>query len=168
MQITEHEALADLQRLSRRERNSRVRIRLQAIILAYQGQTSRRIGESLGVSDRSVRSWVERFNEGGASALEERPKSGRPAHLKDEDIPLFMARIEAGAQPQDGVCSLRGPDLVRILSEEFNASYTQSGVYVLLHRLGYSSLMPRPRHHKSDPAAQETFKKTSPLKLTNQ
>jgi hypothetical protein len=27
--------------------------------------------------------------------------------------------------------------------------------------LGYSSLVPRPRHHRADPEAQEAFKKSS-------
>jgi len=38
--------------------------------------------------------------------------------------------------------------------------YALSGLYGLLHRLGYSWLVPRPRHPKADPAAQAAFKKT--------
>jgi hypothetical protein len=32
-----------------------------------------------------------------------------------------------------------------------------------LHRLGYACLRPRPKHRKSDPAAQEAFKQALPL-----
>jgi len=38
--------------------------------------------------------------------------------------------------------------------------YRLSGVYALLHRLGYRCLMPRPRHPKADSQAQEAFKKS--------
>jgi hypothetical protein len=35
----------------------------------------------------------------------------------------------------------------------------------LLHRLGYSSLRPRPRHRKADPEAQAEFKEQLPQRL---
>jgi hypothetical protein len=34
-------------------------------------------------------------------------------------------------------------------------------VYHLLHALGYSSLVPRPRHPEADPGRQELFKKAN-------
>ena len=57
---------------------------------------------------------------------------------------------------------MHGPDVRRILEREFGVMYTLQGVYDLLHRLGYSSLMPRPRHKDADPVAQEAFKKGLP------
>jgi transposase len=159
VQITEHDSIADLQRLAKRQRNGRVRIRLQGIILARQGLPGRVIGEVLGVSSRSVREWVKRYNEGGGAALQEQPGRGRPARLQEQEQARFRLRIEAGAQPDDGVCSLRGHDIRRILEEEFGTVYSIAGVYRLLHRLGYSSLVPRPRHAQADAQRQEDFKK---------
>lgn len=161
MQILEHDSLTDLQRLAKRERDGRVRLRLQGVILGRQGRSSREIGAALGVSSRSARDWIKRYNEGGVAALQEQPGRGRPPRLKPEEHASFRARIEAGAQPQDGVCTLRGTDLQRILEHEFGVIYTVNGVYRLLHRLGYSSLVPRPRHAQADPARQEAFKKKS-------
>ena len=51
-----------------------------------------------------------------------------------------------------------GADIRRILEQEFAARYTLDGVYKLLHRLGYSDLMPRPQHPETHPEAQEFFK----------
>lgn len=161
MQITEHDSLAALQRLAKTTPNARARIRFQGIVLGRQGETSAAIGKALGVDARSVREWVKRYNEGGAAALQEHPGRGRHSLLQDKDIALFRARIESGAQPKDGVCSLRGLDIQRILEEEFATTYTLNGVYRLLHRLGYSSLMPRPRHAQADKHRQEEFKKNS-------
>ena len=167
MQITAHDSISDLQRLAKRTQHGRTRLRIQGIILGLQGQSSQAIGAALGVSSRSVRDWVRRYNTGGSAALVEQPRQGRPAFLKEEDIPRFRARIEAGAQPADGVCSLRGADIQRIgadiqriLEEEFSTSYRLNGVYDLLHRLGYSSLMPRPRHAQADKERQDEFKKS--------
>jgi transposase len=164
MQVAEHDSMVDLQRLAKRERDGRVRIRLQGIILGRQGRSSREIGEVLGVSSRSVRDWVKRYQQGGVAALQEQPGRGRRTRLKEQDHEAFRARVDAGAQPDDGVCTLRGCNIKQILEQEFGVRYSVSGVYRLLHRLGYSSLMPRPRHKLSDPQRQDDFKKKSPLK----
>jgi transposase len=48
------------------------------------------------------------------------------------------------------------------LEHEFGVLSSLKGVYKLLHRLGYSSLAPRPRHRLADAAARDAFKKTPP------
>ena len=47
------------------------------------------------------------------------------------------------------------------LVKEFEARYSLSGVYALLHRLKLSNLVPRPQHPDSDAAAQAAFKKST-------
>jgi transposase len=153
--------IADLQRLAKKENEGRVRIRMQGIVMALQGMSGRAIGEVLGVNQRTVRDWASRYNKGGVEGLREKPGRGRKRKLKAEDVARFRERIDAGALPEDGVCTLRGLDIQRILEQEFGVVYTVSGVYLLLHSLGYSSLMPRPQHIKSDPVVQEEFKKKS-------
>ena len=74
----------------------------------------------------------------------------------------LRARLDAGPTPADGVCTLRGEDVRRTLAEEFDARYSVDGVYAPLHRLGYSSLAPRPRHRKADAEAQAAFKNGPP------
>lgn len=160
MQITPQDSISDLQRMAKREKVGRVRVRILGIILAMEGRTGREIGAVFGVDQRSVREWVGRYNRGGVAALQEQPGRGRKMRLKEADRERFQARVEVGAQPADGVCTLRGLDFQRILKDEFGVVYSLNGVYRLLHRLGYSSLMPRPQHEKSKPEVQEAFKKS--------
>lgn len=75
----------------------------------------------------------------------------------------MKARLDAGPRPSDGVCTLRGKDVVAILEREFGVKYSLDGAYDLLDRLGYSCLSPRPLHEKSDPAAIATFKSRAPF-----
>ena len=77
---------------------------------------------------------------------------------------LERVRVRLLAEPTvaDGVCSLRGVDVRRILQAEFGTPYARSSVYYFLrHTLGFSYLKPRPLHTKTDLAAQAAFKKTS-------
>ena len=59
--------------------------------------------------------------------------------------------------PEDGVCTLRIPDLRRILQQEYGVTLGRQAVYDLVHRLGYSSLVPRPQHEDAIPEVQEFF-----------
>jgi transposase len=131
---------------------------VQAIILAKQGDTAPQIARALGVSRRAVQAWVAAYNRGGLDALPDRPHPGRAPTLPHDQEACFRERIEAPPRPEDGVCELRGADIRRILEREFAARYTLGGVYKLLHRLGYSDLMPRPQHPETHPEAQQFFK----------
>ena len=158
MHIEDHDPLDRLQEAARGYRNTRTWPRVQAIILAKQGDSAAQIARALGVSRRAVQAWVTAYNRGGLEALPDRPHPGRTPILPRDQEARFLERIDAPPRPEDGVCELRGADIRRILEQEFAARYTLDGVYKLLHRLGYSDLMPRPQHPESCPEAQEFFK----------
>mgnify|MGYP001606764400 CR=1 FL=1 len=46
--------------------------------------------------------------------------------------------------------------------EEFDKEFSLSGVYKLLHSIGFSDLMPRPRHEKNDPKVMDEWLKEAP------
>ena len=162
MRVEPHHTLEELRAAVQRVPDADERDRIRMVLHAKEGQTGAAIAQRLGYTDRAVRKWIRRYNEGGLEGLRDLPRSGRPRHLdaaKEEEV---RRRLDAGAQPRDGVCTLRGEDVRRILEEEFGARYSLGGAYVVLHRLGYSSLVPRPRHPEADTAAQEEFEKNTP------
>src|SRR4051794_27975206 len=158
MHIEDHDPLDRLQEAAKEHRHTRTWPRMQAILLAKQGDTARQIARALGVSRRAVQAWVAAYNRGGLAALPDRPHPGRAPLLPRDQEARFRERIEAPPRPEDGACELRGGDIRRILEQEFAARDTLDGVCKLLHRLGYSDLMPRPQHPEAHPEAQEFFK----------
>jgi transposase len=158
MHIEDHDPLDRLQEAAKAHRNTRTWPRVRAIILAKQGDTAPQIARALGSSRRAVQAWVAAYNRGGLAALPDRPHLGRAPILPRDQEARFRERIDAPPRPEDGACELRGTDIRRILEQEFAARYSLDGVYKLLHRLGYSALMPRPRHPEAHPEAQEFFK----------
>lgn len=161
MHVENRHGLDELRRMARAQRDARMRIRLQGVVLAAQGRPAEEIAKALDVSRRVVQKWVHRYNRSGVEGLRHRPGQGRRERLTLEERTRLCGCIEAGPRKEDEVCTLRGRDLQRILKQEFGKLYHLNGVYALLHRLGYSCLMPRPKHPKGDPQAQEAFKKTS-------
>lgn len=159
MRVEPHDTLEELREAVHRTSDADERDRMRMVVHAKEGETGRAIGQRLGYTDRAVRNWIRRYNEGGLAGLKDLARSGRPRHLAAAQEEEVRRRLDAGARPEDEVCVLRGVDVRRILEEEFGARYSLSGAYVVLHRLGYSSLVPRPQHPQADAAAQEEFEK---------
>src|SRR3954470_15741533 len=158
MYVEDRDSLERLHEAAKQFRNTRTWPRVQAVSLAKRGDTAPQIARALGVSRRAVQAWVAAYNRGGLEALPDRPHPGRAPTLPRAEEGRFLERIDAPTRPEDGVCALRGADIRRILEQEFGARYSLDGVYKLLHRLGYSSLMPRPQHEEADAELQGIFK----------
>jgi transposase len=157
MYVEDRDSLDRLQEAAGRCRKTRTWPRVQAVILAKQGDTAPDIARALGVSRRAVQTWVAGYNRGGLEALPDRPHPGRAPILPRAQEGRFLERIDAPPRPEDGVCTLRGADIRRILEREFDARYSLDGVYKLLDRLDDSSLMPRPQHEEAAPELQAIF-----------
>jgi transposase len=161
MRAEPHHSAEDLAARIRREPRGKIARRLTAIRLALLGQVPEQIGPQVLLSARQVRTWINRYNRGGLDGLLDRKGRGRKGPLSAEQGQRLKQRLQAGPTEADGVCSLRGADVRRILEEEFGVLRCLQAVYGLMHRLGLEPLRPRPRHPNGDPARQEEFKKTS-------
>ena len=156
----------DLQRLreiSRKERNAKQRDRYRAVLLALEGQRTEAIMRLLDRSRNFVQRWVYAYRDGGIDAICPRRQTGRPRKLTELEEVQLRERMLAGPRPEDAVCSLRGQDIRRIINIEFGVQYSLPAIYVLLHRLGLSSLQPRPRHKKNDPEKMRQWLEEAPL-----
>jgi len=158
--ITYGISVEEIEQMTRTERDGRVRDRLRAIALVASGETVPEVSLRLEFAESALRKWVHRFNTEGPAGLRDRPRSGQPVKLSLELVEDFKERVRADAQTEDGVCALRGEKIRSILAKEYNAEYSLGGTYFLLHRLGFSSLVPRPYHPERDLKMQEEFKKT--------
>jgi transposase len=161
MHVADHLSPEQLQGLADQEAGKARFLRLRAVILALEGRTAPEIAAALGAGRRTVQEWVARYNAEGPDGLDDRPGRGRPCRLSAEQLGRLRQRIDAGPTPEDGACTLRGPEVRALIRREFGVTYSLPAVYFLLHRLGYEPLDPRPRHIKADPAAQEEFQKKS-------
>jgi len=148
-------------KIANKEPNPRVRQRLLAVRLVVMGNTVPQAAKAVGLKQRQTRNWIHRFNSEGVNGLRDRPRPGQPVKLPRQKEQELRERVEKGAIQKGRICNLRVKDIQRILREEFDADYCLGGTYFLLHRLGFSSLVPRPRHPKADPQAQAEFKKNT-------
>jgi transposase len=162
MQVQPRDTLDDLREAVREAKQSDRRDRVRMVLHAREGETAPEIAARLGCRAGVVWKWVRRYNKDGLDGLATLPRSGRPRKLPAEREDELRARLNAPPRPEYGVCALRGEDIQRILAEELGARYSLSGTYVVLGRMGYRPLMPRPRHPKTEhPRAGGVPKKRS-------
>lgn len=133
----------------------------QAVILPLMWglsikNTAEMIGMSVGWTCQQRRSFIRN---GGPTAEDDRPRRGGRYHqnLSVEEEVAFLAPFIESAQT--GGILVVG-DIHRALEKRLGRHVALSSTYHLLHRHHWRKLAPDKRHPKSDPQAQEAFKKT--------
>jgi transposase len=165
MRVSLRVPLGELEKRERQETDAKLAKRMRVIILAIRGYTAPAVAMSLGLSRRVVQRWVRRYNDEGIPGLEDRRGNQQGGPLTSEQEEGVRQRLETGPTPEDKVCSLRGADMQRILQQEFGVWRCLSAIYGLLHRMGYSYLRPRPKHHRAKPETQAAFLAQLPQRL---
>lgn len=158
---TDHSA-DELRRLASKTREAKASRRMLAIALVLEGADRTTAARTCGMDRQTLRDWVHRYNEEGVEGLSDRPRPGRPGMLTGEQKAALAEMVRAGPDPAaDGVVRWRRIDLAAKIEERFGIVMHERTVGKHLSALGFRRLSVRPQHPRSDPAVQETFKKTS-------
>ena len=151
---------AGLRQAAGRSRDANAARRMLALALVMEGASRTEAARCCGMDRQSLRDWVHRYNAEGLEGLADRHRTGRPSLLAAEQQAELEGIIAAGPDPAvDGVVRWRCVDLQRVTLERFEVEIAERTMAKLVHKLGFSRLTPRPRHPKSDVAAQEAYKK---------
>jgi transposase len=137
--------------------------RMLAISMVLEGYDRKTAAETCGMDRQTLRDWVHRYNAEGPEGLSNRRSGGRSPRLTSEQKATLADWVRAGPDlATDGVVRWRRIDLKHKIEAEFGVVMHERTVSKQLAALGFRRLSVRPQHPKSDPEAQETFKKTSP------
>lgn len=137
--------------------------RMLAIALVMEGMDRRTAAESCGMDRQTLRDWVHRYNAAGLAGLSNRRSAGPRPRLSSEQKAELAQMVREGPDPAvDGVVRWRRVDLKDRIEARFGVTMHERTVGKQLAALGFRRLSVRPQHPKSDPEAQEAFKKTSP------
>lgn len=137
--------------------------RLLALALVLEGRSRTEAAEQNGMDRQTLSDWVHRCNSDGIEGLKSSHGPGAAALLSEEQKAELRALVVKGPDPEkDKVIRWRCLDLQEEIARRFSVRVHESTVGKWLRQLGLTRLQPRPCHPKTDPAAQETFKKTSP------
>ena len=162
--ITRSDLSADALRLvARWSKDSCQARRLLALAQVLDGHPRGEAARAGGMDRQTLRDWVHRYNAQGVEGLCDRRLSGRPPRLSEAQLAELASLVEAGPDPAvHGVVRWRCIDLQGQIAARFGVEINERQVGRILKRLDFTRLSVRPRHPKTDEAAQQAFKKTSP------
>lgn len=135
--------------------------RIQCVLIrATLGSSAAQIAQLLGWSTATVHVMHSRWAKEGDALFDVRGRGGRHhQHLSLEQeqalLSPFIDRANAGGM-------LTVAEIQQAYEEQIGRRVAPSTVYRLLDRHGWRKVVPRPKHPRTDEAAQGTFKKTAP------
>lgn len=151
---------AGLRREAARSHDADAARRLLAIALVLDGYDRASAAELCGMDRQTLHDWIIRYNAEGVSGLSDRRSPGRPARLTEAQLAELAAIVEKGPDPAtDSVVRWRRVDLQRVIRERFGVELHERTVGKLLHKLDFVKMTVRPKHPKTDPAAQAVWEK---------
>jgi transposase len=143
--------LLQLRRQAQKDKEPRVVLRIQGILMSLAGQTTGEIAEHLKVHRSTVPLWIEQWNQYGKEGLLEGHRSGRPTALRQEDRESLCDILDSGPVAYGLETGIWTSPLVRqVIAEEFGQQYHAGHVRKLLQQLGYSVQRPTTRLVQAD------------------
>lgn len=133
--------------------------RIQCVLIrATLGCSASKIACLLGWSTATVHVIHSRWAKEGEAIFDLKPKGGRMHQYltpeEEEDfLRPFLAKAGVGGM-------LNAMEIKAAFEARVGKTVAKTTIYRLLDRSGWRKIVPRPRHPKSDPAAQAAFKKT--------
>ena len=154
---------AELRAAAVKRRDAQAARRMLALALVLEGVDRKTAAQTCGMDRQTLRDWVHRYNAEGLIGLSNHRGAPRPRRLDPGQVSELVAWLEAGPDPAvDGLVRWRRQDLRRRITDRFGVELHERTVGKYLAALGYRRLSVRPRHPKTDPEAQDAFKKASP------
>ena len=151
-----------LQRLLKTATTVAEQRRIQAVLIrALDASPPERIAQVTGLSINTVRVLHSRFLREGEAFLVDRPgRGGRRRTLLDaeQEAALLQQHVQAAGEGRIIETGTLKRDYELLVGHAIAAST----VYRLLAKAGWRKVVPRPRHPKKDPGAEEAFKKVRP------
>lgn len=160
LKLADHLDADELRRRYRGATDSVERSHWHIVWLKRRGRTTPQIAAATGYSANWIRTIIHRYNAGGPEALGDRRHANRGAEplLSPEQQAELDQALSSGKAPDGGPWN--GPKVARWIEQRTGREHVhnQRGWEYLI-RLGFSAQTPRPRHARSDEAAQAAFKR---------
>lgn len=157
--VVAHDTEAELREKLRHAHDEAFKNRAKAVLLALQGKKRYEICDRLGADEKSVTTWIHRYNENGTLALVSN-KGGRPEgnpKWDNEPFTKLTEEIDKG-----GYWSI--PRMQEWINEHYGKEIPEQTVWYRMDQLGYSYKSARPHPVQGNKDKQESFKKGASLR----
>jgi transposase len=116
--------------------NANAAYKINAVILLGSGWTLKKVKNALLLDDETLRSYVNKYRDGGINSLLATNHKGRESLLSESQEDLLHIELDANIH-------LTSQSVIEYVNNEFDIKYSISGMRDLLHRLGYEYKKPK-------------------------
>lgn len=160
LQITIPHAPLILQDEIRRSEEAKYDHRLHAILLVANGMNCPQAATMLGDSERTIRYWVQQFNEEGLQGLIDIARLGRPSRLSDRHMNQIGQTLRKSPNEVGMAGGIwDGKTLSAYIKKNYEMDIGVRQSQRLFRLLGFRLRKPRPLIAHADPEEQRKFKK---------
>ncbi|MBC8552668.1 MAG: winged helix-turn-helix domain-containing protein [Candidatus Brocadiales bacterium] len=149
----------NFKKMAQNESCPRVRERLLGIFNLMVGKNRIEAAAAVGRNPEWLRSWVLRYDDGGYDNLFDKPKSGPPKYLSQEQEHHLASEIMRLQDERDGG-RITAKEIQAFVNKKYNVDYKFKSIYDLLERMGMSWVSSRSKHPLADEEQQRRFKQT--------
>ena len=144
--------LAELKEAHRQAKrsNANAAYKINAVILLGTGWKLKQVKQALLLDDETLKSYVNKYREGGVRELIATGYPGRLPKLTEKQEDQLRAELEKRIH-------LNTLSVIEYVNKTMGQQYSQSGMRDLLHRLGYEYKKPTLVPGNPDPESQEIF-----------
>jgi len=147
-----------------RSGESRYDHRLHGILLVSHGISCSQVAAWLGQDPRTIQRWVKRFESKGFAGLQEGERSGRASKISEGKWEALEHELRRHPREFGYTQNLwDGKLLAHHLSKTHRINLGTRQCQRIFRQLGFRRRKPRPVIAQADPAAQATYKKTTPV-----
>jgi len=136
------------------------RQRFRAIELLRDGRRPIQVARMLGVSPGSISKWKMLYDRHGLQALKAKPHPGPTPKLTGRQCDKLSGLLLQGPQKHGYANALWTlPRVAEVIRRHFGVKYDQSGVWHVLHRMGWSCQKPERRARERNEQAIAAWRK---------
>ena len=131
-------------------------LRCTAIQFLIAGVTREQVCHALEVTNRSLRKWINVFNQRGLDGLIVRKRPGRTSILRGEQVGQLTQLIEQPEQAERTFWTAKA--FHGYISETYRVECSYETVVRFFHRQGFALKVPQPWSDRQDEARREAFR----------
>ena len=150
-------SLAELETAMKASRSARDHTRMLAIRALLLGQPFEVVVLFVGKSEKTLSRWIGRFNERGIDGLLERPRSGRPRKITEEQSEVYRKLIEKPERV--GQAHWTGKKFHGYIRDELAHEVGYATLLRWLHDNDYRLKVPQPWPERQDDKVRQAFVK---------
>jgi putative transposase len=142
-----------IEQMIKEEKNARVKDRIRAVYWKFKKVSNAEIARRLNCVPLTITQWIKNWNKEGYEGLLDKPKSGRPSTLTNDEKNEIIAELKTKTSQVRTTCKRVSGKI----EEKFNKKLTREPIRLMLHKNKISWKKPDKEDYRRDEEKRRSF-----------